>query len=46
MGNNVQLKGGDEDSVSKLAGREAVASETERRGTTAVLTRKDRAETK
>lgn len=42
-GQQSAIEGGDEDSVSKLADREAVASETERRGTTAVSRKKDRA---
>jgi len=44
-GQQCAIEGGDEDSVSKLAGREAVASETDRGDTTAVLRRKGRAET-
>jgi hypothetical protein len=40
------IEGGDEDSVSKLAGREAVASEAERGDTAVSLREEDRAETK
>ena len=39
------IEGGDEDSVSKLAGREAVASETEWGDTATGLRKRDRAKT-